>query len=73
MRKRKVIIEELQPGIMRYRPEHRQGVITAVCGFVAEHRKGKRRKRALVGRAEPRKRSTANPRAFYRSDLFRLK
>ena len=40
MGKRKVIVEELQPGITRYRPEHKSSVLSAVAGYF-ERKKGR--------------------------------
>lgn len=53
MRKRKVIVEELQPGITRYRPEYKSGILSAVAGYFERkkgraHREDASRRRASV-------------------------
>ena len=58
-RKKRGKVEELQPGVLQYTPEHKKGVMAAVAGFMAI-----KRHRGRISRGRSRKRSTARPGGF---------
>lgn len=49
---RRAKVEQLAPGVLRYRPNHRDGVLAALRGF-NDRRNRRKRKKGITSRVEP--------------------